>query len=126
MLPLTENCKKVLDSKGFGGGVLIDLSKAFDTINHDFLVAKLHAYGFNNDSLKLLYGYLNNRWNRAKFNHKFSSWKELSQGFPQGFVLEPLPFNIYLNNLFSLSGFPDLCNFAEDTTFMLVIWTYTL
>ena len=54
MLALTENWKKVVDNKGFGGAVLMELSKAFDTINHSFLVAKLHAYGFSNDSLKLL------------------------------------------------------------------------
>ena len=58
LLALTENWKKVLDNKGFGGAVLMDLSKAFGTINHDLLVAKLHAYGFSNDSLKLLYSYL--------------------------------------------------------------------
>ena len=58
LLALIENWKKVLDNKGFAVAVLMDLSKAFDTINHDLLVAKLHAYGFSNDSLKLLYSYL--------------------------------------------------------------------
>ena len=60
LLALIENWEKVLDNKGFAGAVLMDLSNAFDTINHDLLVAKLHAYGFNNDSLKLLYSYLKN------------------------------------------------------------------
>ena len=73
LLTLIENCKKVLDNKGFEGAVLMDLSKAFDTINHELLVEKLHAYGFTNDSLKLLYSYVNNRWHRTKINHKFSS-----------------------------------------------------
>ena len=58
LLALIENWEKVLDNKGFGGAVLMDLSKAFDTINHDLLVAKLHIHGFGNDSLKLLYSYL--------------------------------------------------------------------
>ena len=73
LLALIERWKKALDNKGFAGAVLMDLSKAFDTINHDFLVSKLHAYGFSNDSLKLLYSYLKKRWYRTKINHKFSS-----------------------------------------------------
>ena len=60
LLALIEHWKKVLDNKGFAGAVLVDLFNAFDTINHDLLVAKLHAYGFSNDSLELLYSYLKN------------------------------------------------------------------
>ena len=82
LLALIEIWKKILDNKGFAGAVLMDLFKASDTINHDLLVEKLHAYGFSNDSFKLLYSYLKNRWYRTKINRKFSSWKELSQGVP--------------------------------------------
>ena len=95
----------------------MDLSKAFDTINHNLLIAKFHAYGFTNDSLKLLYSYINNRLHRTKINQKFSSQNELSQGVPQASILEPLLFNTYLNDLLFLSEFTDLCNFADDTTF---------
>ena len=80
----------------------MDLSKAFDTINQDLLIAKLHTDGFSNDSFKLLYSYLNNRWHRTRISQKFISLKELSQGVPQGSVLRPFLFNIYLNDLFFL------------------------
>ena len=52
--------EKKLDQKGYGGEVLMDLSKAFDTLNRDLLLAKRHAYGFDRDSLKVLHSYLSN------------------------------------------------------------------
>ena len=116
LLALIENWKKVLDNKGFAGTVLMNLSNAFNTINHDLLVTKLHAYGFSKDSLKLLYCYLKNRWYRTKINHKFSSWKEFSSGVRQGSDLRPLLLNVYLKDLFFLSEYTDLFNFAEDDT----------
>ena len=62
LLSLLERWKNVLDKKGYGGAVLMDLSKAFDTLNHDLLIAKLHAYGFSKESLRLIKSYLTNRW----------------------------------------------------------------
>ena len=117
LISLIESWRKHLDNKGFGGAVLMDLSKAFDTIKHDLLIAKLHAYGFEKKSLKLVYRYLNNRSHRTKINNDFSSWQELIQGVPQGSVLGPLLFNIYLNDLFFLPESTDVCNYADDTTF---------
>ena len=107
----------MLDEKGFGGALLMDLSKAFDTLDHELLIAKLSAYGFNNESLKLIRSYLTNRWQRTKINKSFSKWTELLQGVPQGSVLGPLLFNIYLNDLFFLVDYTEVCNFADDTTF---------
>ena len=80
LLSLIENWKRVLDKQGFGGAVLMDLSKAFDTLNHELLIAKLHAYGFSKCSLRYLHSYLTKRWQRTKVGIKFSSWSELIQG----------------------------------------------
>ena len=72
----------------------MDLSKTFNTINHDLLIVKLRSYGFDKRSLKVLFSYLNKRWHRTTINQNFSLWEELLQGVPQGSVLGPLLFNI--------------------------------
>ena len=95
LISLVENQKKSLNKKGYCGAVLIDLSKAFDTIKHDLLLAKLHANGFSKKALKLIHSYLRNRWHRTKINKDFSTLQELLQGVPQGSVFGPLLFNIY-------------------------------
>ena len=84
LLSLLERRKKTIDNKSFAGGVLMDLSKAFDTLNHELLIAKLHASGFSKESLMLLLSYLSNRWQRTKINTSFGSWTELLQGVPKG------------------------------------------
>ena len=112
---LLEKWKQSLDNHGYVGAVIMDLSKAFDTINHELLIAKLHAYGLTKPALKLLYSYLRNRWHRTKINTSFSTWKELLTGVPQGSILRPILFNIYLNYLFSILDMTDVCNNADDT-----------
>ena len=117
LFSLIEKWKKSLNDKGFVVAVLMDMSKAFDTLNHELLIVKLHPHGFKRDSLKLVNDYLSNRWQRAKVNKNFSSWAELIQGVPQGSVLSPLLLNIYFNNLFCLAESNEVYNFANHTTF---------
>ena len=62
LLSLIEKWKNILVKKGYRRAVLMDLSKAFDTLNHDLLIAKLHPYGFTRESLRLIKSYLTNRW----------------------------------------------------------------
>ena len=101
LIALLEKVCLSLDNKGYGGAILMDLSKGFDTLNHDLLIAKLHAYGFSK-TLFLIKSYLSNRWQRTKINNSYSSWTELLLGVCQSSILGPLLFNINLNDLFSL------------------------
>ena len=113
---LIEKWKKSLDKGGYSGAILMDLSKAFDTIDHELLLAKLHTYGFDRNSLVLVKSYLSNRWQRTKVNNYFSSWTELIQGVPQLSVWGPLLFNIYINDLLYVLLNIETCNYADDTT----------
>ena len=74
LLSLIEKWETVLDNKGFGRAILMDLSKTFDTINHDISIVKLHVYGFSKESLKLIQSVLTNRWQRTKLTTGFSKW----------------------------------------------------
>jgi hypothetical protein len=104
------------DKNGYSGGVLRDLSKAFDTINHDLLIAKMYAYGFSIDALKIIRSYLSDWWIRTKIDKSFSTWKEIFSGMPQGSVNGPKWFNLYLNDLFFLFTTTEVCNIADDST----------
>ena len=115
LLPLIEKWKKGLNNKGYASAILMDFSKVFDTINHELLIAKLYAYGFSKDALKLINSYMSNRWQRTKIGKSFSSWSALLKGVPQGSVLGPILLNIYLNDLFYFLHC-NICNFADDTT----------
>ena len=116
LMRLIEKCREFLDKNGHAGALLMDLSKAFDCIDHDLLIAKLHAYGFSRSILELIYSYLNERKQRVKVNRSFSARKESTKGVPQGSVLRPLLFNTSINDIFFLVSDTEVCNYADNTT----------
>ena len=74
LLGFIKKWKHTLDNRGYAGAILMGLSKAFDTINNELLLAKLYAYGFERNALRLIRSYLIERWQRTKINQSFSSW----------------------------------------------------
>ena len=92
------------------------MSKAYDCLPHDLLIAKLEAYGLDNDSLNLLLDYLSFRKQRTKVGSAYSKWSKIRRGLPQGSILVPLLFNIFINDIFMIIEQSEICNFADDNT----------
>ena len=103
-------------SGGAFGTLMTDLSKVFDCLHHELLIAKLDAYGFDIKSGKLIQQYLSNRKQRVNVDNAQSSWKEILYQIPQGPVLDPLIFNIFLCDLFYFLEEVAVASYADDTT----------
>ena len=116
LLPMIEKWRKSLEEGGVFGTLLTDLSKAFNCLSHELLIAKLRAYGVDILSLKLLHSYLTKLKQRVKLSSTYSSWSEIIFGVPQGSILGPLLFNIFLCNLFQFFSDLDITSYADDNS----------
>ena len=92
------------------------MSKAFDCLSHDLLLAKLNAYGFSLPALRLMQSYLSNSKQWTKINSKLSSWEKNLFGVPQGSILGPLLFNLFLWHLFFIMNDVDFTIHGDDNT----------
>ena len=116
---LIHDCKQALDKGLKVGIILMDLSKAFDCIPHGLLLTKLKCYGLSDQACLLLKSYITDRKQRVKVGHSRSEWGSVAQGVPQGSILGPLIFNIFLNDIFYvLEKVCNLYNYADDNTLL--------
>ena len=98
------------------GVIYMSLSKAFDNLNHELLIAKLKCYGLDQNAVQFFRSYLSNRYQFCKINNTLGDWRKIIAGVPQGSILGPLLFKIFLNDIFSFLKDDNLGNYAEDST----------
>ena len=116
LLRLTEDWRYALDSGRYIGTVLMDLSKAFDSVPISLLISKLHAYSMHKNAIHLIASYLTNRSQRVKISNVYSNWVFLEKSVPQGSVLGSSLFNIFINDIYGFIKKADLFNYADDNT----------
>ena len=115
LLKLTDKISKGLNNKQYSIGIFLDFSKAFDTINHDILVDKLSYYGIRGTALRLIKMFVTNRVQFVNLNDVKSEYLPINCGVPQGSILEPLLFLLYINDISNISSIIDIILYADDT-----------
>ena len=118
LLDLTENIRKTIDKNEYAVRVFVDLQKAFNTVDHNILLSKLSHYGIRGVSLNWFRSYLSNRSQFVTINGKNSETEPMSYGVPQGSVLGPLLFLIYINDLNQSIKYSTTRHFADDTNLL--------
>jgi len=104
LLKILDDWTEMLEDGGQVDVIYTDFEKAFDRVPHKRLISKLYSYNINEDIIKWIKAYLNNRMQRVKINNSYSNWAQVISGIPQGSILGPLLFIIYINEL------PNICD----------------
>ena len=117
LISLPQKWQRCLDaSDGTVGTLLIDLSKAYNCVNHELIIAKLQTYRVGENSLRLIQNYLFQKQQRVKVGSSLGEWLEIILGLPQESILGLILFSAFINDLLLLIKETDFCSFADDTT----------
>ena len=100
LIRLLEDWKCALDNNEYVAAILMDLLKAFDCLPHNILLCKLSSYGLTENATKLMESYLSDHTQQIKIGNVVSSWAEIQKGVPQGSILGPILFNVFINDIF--------------------------